>query len=470
MNRRIIFIAVMPVILAGLGIALFVLSRPHVPVREQIIEEYIYFVGTGGANALNSVTVRNSLGEYTLNSGDTPVIYGFENVGMYTHNFFRILNTSARLVSRGLVTDEAANLAVFGLAPPRAEVIIEPVSGEAAALLIGSAAPDGNVYVKLGAATRIYLASFFDIDIFLKSPLDFVNTEITLPAQGSQTGMFLFEKITLGGLARQGEEISIVNVESAESAGGLAASPWRIISPVNAAVSMDNMPLIEALFGLSADRFTAQIAGNEEPGRYGLAQPWSTAEVSGTHADGTFRLRVSKPDEAGMAYIHREGTPLIFEISAFNLPWLEVSWFELMEKLVIFPFIDSIASVDIKTPERTVTFSLSGTGDGLAVKAGAVDIDTRNFRTFYQTLAGARYDEYSDVFAASLPPPFLEIVYRYRDSGKSADTVSFHQAASRRVLTSLNRGRPHFTFSAYTDQVLADLDLILSGQRVRSYL
>jgi hypothetical protein len=60
-------------------------------------------------------------------------------------------------------------------------------------------------------------------------------------------------------------------------------------------------------------------------------------------------------------------------------------------------------------------------------------------------------------------------VYRYRD-GRAADTVGFYRAASRRILTSLNRGRPFYTFAVYADKVIADLDRVLKGEKVTSYL
>lgn len=121
--------------------------------------------------------------------------------------------------------------------------------------------------------------------------------------------------------------------------------------------------------------------------------------------------------------------------------------------------------MEVKTPERAVTFSLSGGGDDLQVRAD----DTAIFRTYYQTLLSAMYDEYTDAAPASLSAPFLEIVYRYRD-GRAADTVGFYRATSRRILISLNRGRPFYTFAAYAGKVIADLDLVLRGEKVRPYL
>jgi hypothetical protein len=471
----------MLVILAGMGAALFFLSRPPraaAPLAaEPVTEELVYAAGDAngrGASALKAVVVRNSAGEYTLNGGDSPVIDGFEGIPVDGYSLNRVLDVSARLVSRGLVTDEAADPAVFGLEPPRAEALIQPLEGERAELLIGSRAPDGsNVYVKLRDSPRIFLAASYDADVFLKGPLDFVNTEISPQAGNAEAGGIPFEKIILGGAARRGETVTIINTGPADGNGasGFMSSPYRIESPISAALSLDKgSPPLEALFGLQADRVAAKIATNADLGPYGLGDPWSTADVSGTEEGGSFRLRASKPDSAGMVYILREGSPLVYEAAVSKLPWLEVSWFDLMEKLIILPFIDSVSQVEVKTPERSVVFSLSGEGDDLRVLAGNTDVDVKNFRAYYQTLIGALYNEYSDVSAASLPPPFLEIIYRYRDGARKADTVSFHRASSRRVLTSLNRGRPYFTLSAYTDQVLADLDQVIAGQKVRSYL
>jgi hypothetical protein len=424
--------------------------------------EYIFDFG----NELAYVTIINNHGEYTMSGGDNPTIIGHEYLPISVFYFIHILSVSSQIVSQGFVTDQAVEFSVFGLDPPQARIFIQPVSGEGTTLLIGSMAPDGNVYVKLDSSPRIYLASFFDVSIFLYSLSTLVDTGITPLAQRNQNEELIFDRIVLGGQVR--EDFTIVRAEP-----GLAFSPYRITSPINASVSMDSVAFIEAMFGVYADRFVARISDNRETqrdelNRYGLLQPWSTLELF--TAGGNFRILFSRPDNRGMVYIHREGLPIVFEAFASELSWLEASYYDLMDKMVFLPHIDSIASVDIKTPQRTVTFSLSGEENALTVKSGDIDINVTNFRTFYQTLVSARYDEYNDSSYLSLPAPFLEIVYHYRDSARSPDTISFHEASSRRVLTSLNRGRAHFTLSGFTDQILSDLDLVLAGQRVRPFL
>ena len=473
MNRRIVFIAVMLLVIASMGIVLFILNNEQEIPRETssaapAIEEYIYNTEN---YELNFITVLNSHGEYTLTVGDDIVIKGHEDLPLDIFNIFHILDVSGKLGSRGVITEEADNYSIFGLDPPQAQVYIQPQNGEAVSLFIGSSAPDGGVYVKLGGSMQVNLASYSDVRLFLSGFLELIDTSITPSVRKNQSGAFIFEKIILGGRVR--EEISITNSAPVNDVFAHIASPYQIIIPVNIPVSIEKTSVIESLFGLKAGRAAAVLSDDvitrrEELNRYGLSQPWSTAEAAGSGAD--FRILVSKPDGAGKVNILREGTTLIYEAAASNLPWLEVSYFELMDRMVFIPFIDNVASVEIKTPERSITFSLSTEGGALSVNAGSVDIDVGNFRAFYQTLVGTRYDEYSDISAISLPPPFLEIIYNYRSRGISTDIVSFHQASSRRVLTSLNHSRPFFTHSVYTDKILSDLDLVLAGRRVRAYL
>ncbi|MDR0624234.1 MAG: DUF4340 domain-containing protein [Treponema sp.] len=476
MNKKIIFIMVMALMAAALGGVLFVLSR-ETPAAPAAVpeEEYVFSAHEPGEAAAEgpaavSVAVEHDSGVYTIIPGEPPVISGFEGLTLDTYSLNRIISVFTKLVSRGLVTEEAAGLSVFGLDPPRARITVRMEGGEQI-ILIGADAPDGgSVYVKKADAPAVYLVSVTDINPCLKDPLDFVDTGIT-PSPEKENGVTPFEKIILGGAVRRDGAVTIVKREEAENSGapGLIASPYRIASPVDTGLSLDRgLPPLESLFGLRASKVVARISGAADPGAFGLAEPWSTAAVSG-RPEVNFSLKVSAPDGSGNVFIQREGIPLIYSAPASSLPWLGLSWFDLMDKLILIPYIDSVAAVEVKTPERSVTFSLSGEGDDLKVKAGDTAVDTAVFRAYYQTLLTAMYDEYADVSPASLASPFLEIVYRYRDS-RAADTVGFYRAASRRILTSLNRGRPFYTFAAYADKVVADLDLVLKGEKVRPYL
>ena len=485
MNKRIILTLVLIASAALLGLALYFLTREtpdagsRVSAPEKTPADYIYYIGETGD--IRTITVRNNYGEYTMTGGYNPVIVGYEDYPISNFYFLHFLDVASRLESAGFVTDNEENLSIFGLAPAQAQLDIKSFNGVNIKLDIGYVAPDNNMYVRLENSSAVHLAYYFDVSVFLYNIDRLIDTAVSPTARKDQDDNLLFDRIILGGQAR--EEIVIVRNNSSGNLMNMNLSPYRIISPLNVAAGMEHIDIYESLFGLYADWFTARVSDNaalrrDQLDNYGLLQPWSTLELV---IDGiSYRTLFSKPDSADYVYIMRDGTPFVYESLSGSFPWLNISHFELMDKMVILPSIDSVASIDLKTLSGTVTFAISGTEQDLSVQAAGGDltggsftggsIDTRNFRIFYQNLVGARYDEYNDIPVNTLTSPFLEIVYRYRDSSLRADTVSFYETSSRRVLTSLNNGRAHFTLSVYTDKLLSDLQLILAGERIRAYL
>jgi hypothetical protein len=241
---------------------------------------------------------------------------------------------------------------------------------------------------------------------------------------------------------------------------------------VNGSLNLDKgLPILKTIPGIQADAVIARVFGPEDLAPYGLDKPYSTAAVSGTLGQGLggFALRASSPDGAGNVYIYREGTELVYQVAASKITWLAASWWDLMNKMIILPFIDEVAKVEVIGPQRRTAFDLSGKEDELKVESGGLTLNTDDFRKYYQTLLSAAYDEYAEVSVPAGAQPVLEIVYHYRN-GQASDRISFYAAGSRRVLTSLNGRRPFYTYSAYVDWVFNDLDQILQGKKVQSYL
>ncbi|MDR2371467.1 MAG: DUF4340 domain-containing protein, partial [Treponema sp.] len=423
------------------------------------------------------VVVSSAVSEPVEDSADPraadPFIEGFEGYAMSVWDLNRMLQIPAELVSRGLVDENPGDLSLFGLDPPRAEVRVETAGGTAA-LYIGNDAPDGsNIYVGKEGFPGVYLADSWNLGNYLKRALDFADTAVSPAGTDDGRGSFVFDSIRLGGSVRSGAEITVVKEDqnpSGDEASDIMSSPYRITAPIEARFSMDKgLPVLQGIFGIRASRAVSKSGGDLD--RWGLARPWSTARVNGTMEKGLggFSVRASAPDSQGNVYLMKEGSDLVFQAAAADLPWLSVTWFDLMEKLIVLPFIDTVASVEVRTPERTVEFTLSGEGDDLKVRAGGVELDPPVFRSYYQTLLTASYDEKTDTSPASLPEAFLEIVYRYR-SGKSPEHIRFYSTGSRRVLVNYNGGRVYVTLAAYTDKVIADLDQVLAGQKVLPYL
>jgi hypothetical protein len=475
MTKKLIFIGVMALLLVSLGVAFVVLNReePKPSFASSLPPaEYVADLSGEEYGGVASVTVKNAGGEFTVTAGDPPVLDGYSEYVSDNYPLSRIVSVSQALYSREIVADKPENLAPFGLDAPLAEVRVRPVKGDDLIIYVGNPAPDGySVYVRKEGSPAVYLANSSDTENYLKEVVDFFDLEIS-PAEEQEGGMPEFERILLGGAVREGQETVVYKSEEETDTKRVVANPLRISAgSVDAGLNMDKgWNALSPIFGLTADRVAA-VAGEQDLARYGLDRPYSTASVSGTLGQGLggFSLRVSKPDAAGNVYIRREGSDLVYEAAASKLPWLELGWFELMNRMIILPFIDSVATVEVVTPERIVSFALSGEEDELKVNADGKEIETSRFRTYYQTLLYASYDEYT---TETIPPgatPFLQIRYHYR-SGASADTVAFYATGSRRVLTSFNGAKPFYTHSIYTDRVLSDLDSLLAGNKVMPYI
>jgi hypothetical protein len=474
MVKRIFIAAMLAALTGALALFIWIFSRDNnKPEAEPSPTEAPYILPPGEGREIIRVSVENESGGYTLVRAPEGEFFieGFEDIPLDRYALSLMVGRLERLRTQDIV-ESPPDLGVFGLAAPKARAVLGLADGTGLVLYIGAEAPDGrNRYIMKEGDSVIHLVSLIDTGDCFRGALDFADTAITFPVE-SQAAL-VFDTITLGGRVRRTEPVTIVydrELLENDSGGGLLANPYRITHPVEAAVSLDRgLPVLEGIFNIQADRVVARTGRDFSPADFGLSDPYAAITVSGIPGDGgSFSLSASAPNEQGLVYLQRDDSSLVYEIDRSKLSWLEITFFDLMERLVILPFIDSVASVELRG-DSLVSFTLSGKGDDLAVAAGDTVIDTARFRTFYQTLLTAAYDDYYDKPLQKGAVPVLEIIYRYRD-GRTPDTVAFYPAASRRVLTSLNGRRPFYTHAAYVDKVVADCERILADQGVLPYL
>ncbi|MDR2376686.1 MAG: DUF4340 domain-containing protein [Treponema sp.] len=473
MSKKIVFIIVMVVLLAAMGFTLTMLRR-ETPVVSTLSDlppvEYIINYWGDEFGGLASVTIYNEKGEFSVVPGDPPAIPGWESLIPSTYPLTRILDVCTGLISQGLVVEEEVDLSIYGLDQVRAQAEIKTNRGDGTTLYIGNEAPDkSSVYVRLEGSSQVHRAGKWDIDNLLQGIFDLVDKEISPQLASDDSGSFEFSEISLGGTVRPDGLIRVVPITEEMSSRSRISDLYRLISPVETALNLDKgLPILQTIPGIQADSVIARVYGPDDLARYGLDNPYSTAAISGTLGQG-FALRASSPDANGNVYIFREGSELVYQVAASKFSWLTVTWWDLMKKMIILPFIDSVARVEVISPQRQVAFDLSGEEDELKVESGGTVLNTDDFRKYYQTLIGAIYDEYSEERIPAGAQPVLEIVYHYRD-GQTPDRVSFYASSSRRVLSTLNGRRPFYTYLAYVEWVLNDLDQVLQGKKVQPYL
>ena len=433
---------------------------------------------SGNAPSAQTVVVNNEFGSFTIvntNPEEEPphqfTLEGFEDYDLQGNRLIQIANSARNLMASEILFEEDANLAELGLTNPSATVTIHYVDGTSVVLLIGDVAPGGDgAYAMRQDDSVVYLIPSNAAESFLRRELDLLSLSITETPEE----MPEITRAVLGGSVRA-EPIVIEGLPVEEELPFIMTT-HLIVSPVqnrlNAANGLE--PLIHS-YGLRAEKIEARFESSEELEAWGLDEPYSTLEiVSTTHE--SFKLMVSAPDEYGMVYLIRENHSLVYRLNSQFIPWFELTYFEMMDKLLILPFVDSVSLLEIHLADRTINISLEGEGQELEVFVDGVLYEAEegvdsvgNFRALYQDLLMLRYESIPEEPMSPDTPILLQFIYHYRD-GSPPDTVTVFEGAARRVYVQLNDETPMFGLSSFVDHLHRSIHSFLEGEKVMTYL
>ena len=490
-KKRIITIAAIMLAIAVALVALNFLdgspaddeSHVYEPPPEPAMQPYVLGANQSDAPIPLTIKVQGEDGNFTIVS-DKPedlapfnyILMGFEDVSLRFDELTHVAAAAERLVAldiihEGAANEQAANLADFGLAHSRATAAIEYADGTFAELLIGNDAPGGSgVYAMRAGEPDIYLISAAQAGIFLRRAEDFVDATIT----EFPDDMPEMERILLDGSVRP-EPVIMEAVPLKGENDPVILTSHLIVHPIKGRLhgKLGFEPIL-ASYGLTADRVEARFDSPDELAEWGLLEPYSILEITG-QAHDNHMLFTSAPDENGLVYIVRDGRPLVYSIQSDRLPWLELSYFDIMDKLLALPMIDSVSLLEIHTPDATTHITLEGVDSEMEVFIDGVPYETKdgvdplaNFRNLYLNLISTRYDSIPDAPMPPDAPILLQFVYNYRDA-RPPDTVTIYEGAARRVYVGLNDETPMLGLSTFTDHLLQSISAFLAGEAVENY-
>lgn len=494
MKKNIIMLVVLLVVLAGSVSALLLLNRTPASSGDDSAAQdaFTYVLGSVDPPFVKQVIIQNQSGSFTIANRfenaqeqiadpaqNAYIIEGIDSEFLNPSLLKTVMASCASLVSiRNF--EAVSDLSVYGLSTPRATVEAVYDSG-IGKIQIGDESPGGEgIYVL--SEGQVYLVSKRDINNMLLSKYDFVDKTVT--PGNAQTSAFQ-TMVLLG--KNYSQPITIEASEPTQASTMLGTGSYTILSPEQSALDTTTaLPALNAVFGITA---TAVVGETADLALFGLADPYQSVRVESSDPEiGMFTLLISDPAADGSVYLYSSNKPFVFMASADSLPWIDLSLFDLREKMILLPFIDNLSQIEIYDGAAIYPFAFSGEGDTLKVSCGDItEINTKNFRQFYQTLIAARYeseisaaDKASDTEISELEAETPEILseqnkslllqytYHYRDNS-SPDIVRFYQGPARKVIVTLNDGPEYYTQSIYVDRVLEDLQKVLSGIDVKSY-
>lgn len=480
MKKQVIILVVCIVFAAVLGGALYFLMQ-YEPEGEQdsssestavaLVEKTEYDVDT--------VTIENGEGSFTIkNLGDSQ--YEIPEVKEAPLNTLAgtALKRMALLSATSTVSESPEDLGTYGLQSPSATVSAKYTDGSSFTLLLGDDAPGNNgTYGKTPDKDTVYLFSTSEVQNFKKSVFEFVDKTVTNQPDENyqQTGNIVYpDKVTLGGSFRS-EPIVMQIVDAEEGAeselSNYGLTMYTMTSPKVRPVDSDKgTDALTNLMTITADAVVAYEPTPEQMKEYGLDEPYSTAEFTYKdleESEHKVNLRLSAPDAEGNAYLLKEGTPLVYKIAVAGLPWYEMSYGDFISTLLFTPFIDDIKTLTVSTPTSSYVYEMSGEGDELKVTCNGQEVDTKKFRSLYQTLIGIPAEEYTEEKPAKDAAILLAIEYAYRDVSREHNTVQLIAGPTRKAFLFNDGDGEFFTKAGYADTILQNCQNLLEGKDIK---
>lgn len=315
----------------------------------------------------------------------------------------------ASLEVQRVVEENAADLAQYGLNPPRIDVQFR-VRGEKEfqRLLVGEKTPTGSdVYAKTPDQSRVFLVSSIVDTTFSKTPFD------------------LRDKTILKFDRDRADAIEIVNgadvIQFAKT-----DNEWRLVKPLAARADVSTVEgLVMRLDGAKLQRIVAEDASDVR--QYGLAAPTTRVTVSGGSATATLVLGGADPE--GLPFARDTGRPPVFTVEQSLATDLRRPAADYRRKDVFDARSFTITRVEIRRGGANQTLEKSQGTDGMDVwKDGAGrTLDRAKVEDFLSKLTAMRAVSFEPSAHSSLASPALTVVVGF---GDATETVTIGRAGT----------------------------------------
>ena len=318
-----------------------------------------------------------------------------------------VTSNLASLEVQRVVDENPADLAQYGLNPPRIDVAFRVEDQQDfQRLLVGDKTPTGgDLFAKRPDETRVFLISSFLDSIFNKTPFDLRDKAV-----------LKFERDTADGIEIAGGSTDIQFAKN--------GTDWRIVAPV--AARADYAAVEELMTRLSSTHMQEVVAPEaSDLSAYGLDRPAMTATVVSGSARAT--LLIGSADEGGR-FAKDAARPEIFTVA-------ESLFTDLAKDLPEYRLKDMFDArswtadwVETRRGDETLSFEKSSDGEETWRNASGQTIDTADVVDLLTKLSNVRAQSFEATVPASLEMPAVTVTIRF-DSDKT-ETVAFGRSAT----------------------------------------
>ena len=166
-----------------------------------------------------------------------------------------------------------------------------------------------------------------------------------------------------------------------------------------------------------------------------------------------------------------EGEDPIYTFSTAAIPWYTCTVEETMSRRPVSPYIYTIDTLTITTPEQEYVFTVSGDAEVHKFTYGEQELRDMSFKALYQQLISSIGEEL--FFSEEEYEPYISVKFSYRDEyhevyGTDSDIIEFYQSDDRKSIVRVNGTVLFKVRQIYTERLLSNIEALLNGGEVET--
>lgn len=440
-------------------------------------EEGVFLLSLSSGD-INTITIENPIDTFTLvNEGDRFVVEGFEEVVVSNLN---INNLTAYLadftVDKEIISlsednvetigDSGQMLAQYGLDMPTYTLKVITTEGQEETILFGNEALDGNsIYIQYGDA--VYLMDDGIVGSLSKDRYSFLDNQITdIEPEYEQATIILSGTVRPSPITLQIQSLQKETEQEDQTVVSSTEKGYTLTTPIEQTITGASASQVtEGLFSLYANSVEAVSPTADAMASYGLDHPYSVVSVLFDGTEG-FTLKTSAPDKNNYVYLMKDGTPLVYLVSASRLTWLTVQTEQLTQSVYTPAQINELSEFSVVSDDASYDFVLEHSNGETEVSCNGQEIDSELFEQLYQTVT-AIPPEKMDTGSSTLET-VLKMTVSYQDEERKPDIIELIPTGDGSVYISIN-GESRYTASQnLVYQILGNCQNTVDGKAIAS--
>lgn len=421
----------------------------------------------------------------------SPELDGIEHNESTIGSFVRCM---AGLSAYSVVEENAEDLDKYGLQEPEAEVKVTFDDGTSTDICFGIRNPAATnyVYCMLSGGTDVLQASYYSSGSAFYDIKDFVNlvlTESYDSTNGNEFDYLTIERKDFDEPVTIEYMYDIAEESEDEDSVITTFNTHRITSPITTELDTSSGQTIAyGVYALSASSCKYIYPTEQDIADSGLDDPYCKVsfKFSGkeyvlllgdeirttTTSDDTSSTGTGEAEEVSEVsgyYAMLEGGNAIYEISTDNAPWYTFEVEDIMSRRPISPYIYTVDTITITTPDEEYVFTVTGDADDHTFSCGDTVLSD-DFKTFYQHLITSMGEEL--YFSDEELEPYITVHFKYRDEyydtyGRGEDIIVFYKSDDRKNIISVNGDILYKVRQIYTQRLLENIDALFNGGEIK---